>query len=70
MNPHFNHDIKTWYSWLPKGKTSAIINQSSSNSISMIAAFCSDLEFLCSLHHSTINAEIFWNFLRVIKYSF
>ena len=45
MNLLSNQEIKTWYSCLPKGKTSAIVNQLSSCSVSMIAAFWSDLKF-------------------------
>ena len=70
MNLLSNQEIKTWYSWLPKGKISAIVNQLSSCSVSMIAAFLSDLEFLWSLHNSTINSEVFCNFIRILKYSF
>ena len=35
----------------------------------MIAAFCSNGEFICSLYYSTVDADIFWDFIRIIKYS-
>ena len=58
----FNHNLKMEYSWLPKGITSAIINQNYSGSKSLIVAYCSDGEYLWMTLKETVNSEIFWVF--------
>ena len=58
----FNHNLKMEYSWLPKGITSAIINQNYSGSKSLIVAYCSDGEYLWMALKETVNSEIFWVF--------
>ena len=68
MSPDFNKDTKSNYGWLPIWQSLAIINQTISRSLSMISAFFSNDEFLLSVYKSTINAEIFYNFISIIKY--
>ena len=68
-NPLFNKETKQSYSWIPKGWTSAVINQTVSGSISMISAFLSNSEFLCSLYHSTVDSFVFCDFVKLLKYS-
>ena len=70
MTSHpFNKDTKSWYSWIPKGSTSAIINQTIVGFVNMIAAFCSNGNFICSLYRNTINSEEFCDFIKLLKYS-
>ena len=52
----FNKETKPWYSWIPKGCTSAIINQTIVGSVNMIASICSNGDFLCSLYHNTVES--------------
>ena len=47
MSLVFNRDLKIEYSWLPRGITSSIINQTYSGRNSMILAFCSDVQYMC-----------------------
>ena len=68
MNLVFNRDLKMEYSWLPKGITSAIVNQLHSGSRGLIATFCSDGEFLCVWINKTVNSEWFASFLWILKY--
>ena len=68
-NPLFNKETKQSYSWIPKGWTSAVINQTVSGSISMISAFLSNSEFLCSLYHRTVDSFVFCDFVKLLKYS-
>ena len=68
MNHDFNKDLKSDYSWLPKGVTSSIVNQIHSGSNSLITAFWSDGEFICAVLNSTVNSDWFQAFLWIIKY--
>ena len=68
-NPLFNKETKQSYSWILKGWTYAVINQTVSGSISMISAFLSNSEFLCSLYHSTVDSFVFCDFVKLLKYS-
>ena len=68
-NPLFNKETKQSYSWIPKGWTSAVINQKVSGSISMISAFLSNSKFLCTLYHSTVDSFVFCDFVKLLKYS-
>ena len=68
-NDRFNKETKSWYSWIPKGRTSAIINQTIVGSVNMIAAFCSNGSFICSLYHDTVNSDVFCDFIKLLKYS-
>ena len=65
----FNKETKQWYSWIPKGHTSAVINQTVSGSLSMISAFCSNGEFMCSIYRSTVNSTVFCDFVKLLEYS-
>ena len=68
MNRVFNKDIKIEYSWLPKGVTSAIVNQLHTGSKSMLAAFCSDGEYIWAVINRTVDSEIFCEFLWIVNY--
>ena len=68
-NPLFNKETKQLYSWIPKGWTSAVINQTVRGSLSMISAFLSNSKFLCSLYHSTVDSFVFCDFVKLLKYS-
>ena len=68
MNQAFNKDIKMEYSWLPKGITSAIVNQIHSCNKSMLAAFWSDGEYIWALINRTVCTQVFENFLCILKY--
>ena len=61
----FNKEINWWDSCIPKDCTSAIINQTIVGSVNIIAVFCSNRDFLCSLYHN----EVFWDFIKLLKYS-
>ena len=68
MSQVSNKDIKKEYSWLPKGVTSAIINQIHSGSKSLITAFWSDGEFLWAMLDKTVKSDWFQWFLCILKY--
>ena len=68
MSLVFNKDLRMDYSWLPKGITSAIINQIHSGSKGLIAAFWSDGEFICACLNQTVNSEWFKAFLWILKF--
>ena len=52
-------DIKTEYSWLPRGATSSIANQIYSGSKSLISSFWSDGEYVWALLDETVNSDDF-----------
>ena len=60
MSLVFNRNLKIEYSWLSRGITSSIINQTYSGRNSMIAAFCSDGQYICALINDTINSQCFY----------
>ena len=68
-NLYFNKETKQSYNWIPKGWTSAVINQTVISSLSMISAFLSNNEFLCSLYYSTVDSFVFCDFVKLLKYS-
>ena len=68
MSLVFNKDLRMNYSWLPKGITSAIINQIHLGSKGLIAAFRSDEEFICVCLNQTVNSEWFKVFLWILKF--
>ena len=68
-NDRFNKETKSWYSWIPKSCTSAIINQTIVDYVNMIAAFCSNWDFHCSLYHNTVDSGVFFDFIKLLKYS-
>ena len=68
MKHHFSRLLKCNYSWLPKGFTSSIINLNARGTCSMIAALCSDGEFILQIVRSTINQEIFQNFIWIMNF--
>ena len=65
MSLVFKRDLKIEYSWLPRGITSSIINQTYSGRNSMIAAFCSDGQYICALINDTINSQCFQGFYEL-----
>ena len=68
MSHLFNKETKSEYSWIPKGCTSQIINLTITGSLSMISAFCSHREFLCSCYQSTVDSDVFCDFIKLLKY--
>ena len=64
----FNRDLKMEYSWLPKGITSAIINQIYRGSKSMITAFWSDGEYIWVVLNENVNSSCFQDFLSILNY--
>ena len=64
----FNRDLKMEYSWLPKGRTSAIINQIYRGSKSMINAFWSDGECIWVILNENVNSDCFQDFLSILNY--
>ena len=68
MNQVFNKYIKMGYSWLPKGITPSIVNQIHSSTKTMLAAFCSDGEYIWVLINKTAFAQAFENILCILKY--
>ena len=58
----FNKDIKMQYGWLPKGITSAIINQIHQGSKSMLTALWSDGEYIWAVINYTVNSQCFQDF--------
>ena len=69
MSHLFNKETKSEYSWIPKGCTSPIINSTITGSLSMISAFCSNGEFLCSCYQSTVDSDVFCDFIKLLKYT-
>ena len=67
MKPAFNREIKSWYSWLPSGVTSAIINTKATGRISLIAGITSDGEYLLLITKDTVSSEIFWFYLLILQ---
>ena len=55
MSVLFNRSLKSEYSWLPKGKTSSIINNFAKGRYSMISAILTNGEFICSIIDETEN---------------
>ena len=58
MNPVFNLALKRNYSWLPVGVTNSIININATGRWSIIAAICSDGEFIIQIVNSTVNSTV------------
>ena len=68
MKHHFSRSIKNSYSWLPKGRSSSIINLNKRGAWSIIAALCSDGEYIIQVVKSTINQLKFQQFICIINY--
>ena len=64
----FNRKLVNNYSWLPKSKTTSIINIEASGRWSMITAFLSNGQFIALLFNSTITSLEFSEFLWVLKH--
>ena len=69
MSHLFNKETKSEYSWIPKGCTSPMINSTITGSLSMISAFCSNGEFLCSCYQSTVDSDVFYDFIKLLIYT-
>ena len=63
----FTQKIQQHYSWLPKGKTSSIINIKWRGSFSMIFALHNDWNWIWMILKSTITSQKFWWFLMILK---
>ena len=70
MEHHFSRLLKCNYSWLPKGFTSFIINLNARGTCRMVAALCSDGEFLLQTVRSTINLKKFQIFIWIENFFF
>ena len=68
MKHHFNRSIKNSYSWLPKGRSSSIINLNKRGAWSIIAALWSDREYIIQAVKSTINQLKSQQFIYIINY--
>ena len=69
MNVVFNRDLKTNYSWLPKGIAGKIINKNVSGRCTLIASIFSDGNFLRMIVDDTVKTFEFWTFLLILKYT-
>ena len=68
MRLAFNRSLVNNYSWLPKGTSSSILNINAKGQWSIIAAICCDGECLIQIFKSTINSELFQQFLCILNY--
>ena len=65
----FNRDTIKRYSWLPKGRPNFILNLNNQFSWSLIMACWSDGEFLSLVVEETVDSDIYWRFLSILRYS-
>ena len=63
-----NRDLKCWYSWLPIGKTSKIINNRTNGRWTMISSIFSDGNYFWMITNDTVSSNEFWDFLTVLYY--
>ena len=68
-NEAFNRDLKSNYSWLPKGITSKIINKNTTGRCTLIASIFSDGNFFCMIVEDTVKTKEFTQFLIILKYA-
>ena len=69
MKQAFNRSLINNYSWLPKGINSSILNINAKGRWSMITAVWWDGEFIVQIFNSTINSQLFQQFLCVLNYA-
>ena len=63
----FSRSVKSQNSWLPKNKSSGIININSQGRWTLIWALMSDGNWICMIHYSTTTSQDFWLFLYLLK---
>ena len=63
----FTRAVKAEYSWLPVGKSSMVINDHWKGSASLIMALGSNGQWFWIIWQGTINSEVFWIFLNLLK---
>ena len=63
----FTRALKTEYSWLPVGESSMIINDNWKGSASLIMAIGSNSQWFGIIIQKTVNSEVFWIFLNLLK---
>ena len=68
MRLHFNRSLRSNYSWLPKGINSQIVNLNVKGTWSIISAIWSNGEYFIQIVKSTINQEIFQEFIWMVYY--
>ena len=64
----FNRSLTNNYSWLPKGISNSILNINATGRWSIIVAIWWDGEFLVQIRKSTIDSELFQQFLCILNY--
>ena len=69
MRLAFNRSLVNNYSWLPKGVSSSILNINAKGRWSIIAVICCDGELLIQIFKSTIDSELFLQFLCILNYA-
>ena len=68
VNVASNRDLKSFYSWLPIGRTSKIVNDRTWGRCTLIAAIFSDGSYLWLISKDTINSPEFRDFIMVMNY--
>ena len=63
----FSRSVKWHYSWLPKGRSSPIVNTNWTGSVSMIFSLFSNGEWIWVLKNGTTNSEDFTKFLLILE---
>ena len=65
----FNRSLKNNYSWMPKGITNSIINDTAKGRWSIIAAICSNGEYLIQIFLSTVDSEKYQQFIWILNFA-
>lgn len=69
MSQVFNRDLKNSYSWLPKNKTSNILNINASGRWSLITAIWSDGQIFSQIVRETVDKINFQKFIWLLHFS-